>query len=248
MADGARNLSLEIVSHCWNYSRLLTYQLSSFVLFPPTKVDVTMTVFHTEEDEKTVEVLEYFGKHQIDGVTWRWRPIDKELLFRRSIGRNMAALEAQTDWVWFADCDQMFRDDCIDTLAELLPGRTEPLVYPRLVQCTDLIDLDDPVLKQVENGPAVVDIDPSKFTPHGWDRAIGGIQIARSEVLRRIGYCNDRPRHLRPAKRMTKCREDRIFRHILGTDGVPLEIPGVYRINHKHKGRRRLFSWGGWRL
>ncbi len=247
MASDPKDLSLEIVSHCWNYSRLLTYQLSSFVLFPPTKVDVTMTVFHALEDEHTVQTLAYFKDFKVDRVTWNWRPTQKELLFRRSIGRNMAALECKTDWVWFADCDQMFRDGCIDSLADLLPNQTAPLVYPRQVNCSDLIDLDDPLLKSVEDGPSIVDIDPSAFHPREWSKAIGGIQIVPGDILRKVGYCNGYPRYLRPANRMTKCREDRIFRRLLGTDGVPLDIPGVYRINHKHRGRRR-FSFTKWRL
>ena len=50
-------MHLEIVSHCWHYSRLLTYQLSSLVLHPPTEVAVTVTVFLAEEDEDTVFTL-----------------------------------------------------------------------------------------------------------------------------------------------------------------------------------------------
>ena len=65
-------MQLQIVSHCWNYSRLLTYQLSSLVLHPPRKLDVTMTVFYNEEDTRTCEVLEYFGQRDVPGVTWQW--------------------------------------------------------------------------------------------------------------------------------------------------------------------------------
>src|SRR5690554_1584678 len=53
-------LSLEVVSHCWNYAHLLVYQLSSLVLNPPRELDVTMTVFHAVEDERTVRLLEFF--------------------------------------------------------------------------------------------------------------------------------------------------------------------------------------------
>ena len=41
---------LEIVSHCWGYANMLTYQLSSFVNYPPTKLNLTVTVFYAEED------------------------------------------------------------------------------------------------------------------------------------------------------------------------------------------------------
>jgi hypothetical protein len=41
----------------------------------------------------------------------------------------------------------------------------------------------------------------------------------------------------RPAERWAKTYEDSAFRWLLGTDGVGLEVPGVHRIRHVHKGR-----------
>ena len=84
-------LKVEIVSHCWQYAHLLAYQLSSLVHHTPTKLEVTMTVFYCEEDAETVELLEYFGGIDVPGVTWNWRALSRQRLFRRSIGRNIAA-------------------------------------------------------------------------------------------------------------------------------------------------------------
>ena len=52
-------MKLEIVSHCWRYSRLLTYQLSSLFLPPPT-VAVCMTVFLTNDDDPTGKRMQEF--------------------------------------------------------------------------------------------------------------------------------------------------------------------------------------------
>jgi len=134
-AAATGDLKIEIVSHCWNYSHLLARQLSSLVLFPPTRADVTMTVFYSEEDEATVRLLKTFGTREAPGVTWNWNALPKEQLFRRSIGRNKAALQTDADWVWFTDCDLMFRDDCLDVLVEQLQGRRDVLVYPRQERC-----------------------------------------------------------------------------------------------------------------
>jgi len=68
-------LQLEVVSHCWNYSHFLVYQLSSLVLFPPHKLDVTMTVFYSPEDKKTAELLAFFKEQKVPGVTWNWQPL-----------------------------------------------------------------------------------------------------------------------------------------------------------------------------
>ena len=111
------NLSLEIVSHCWQYSNMLTYQLSSFVNHPPKKLSLTVTVFYSIEDEGTVDTLAYFSKLSPKNVTWNWQPLANGKLFRRGIGRNMAALTTKSDWIWYADCDIIFHENCLDSLA-----------------------------------------------------------------------------------------------------------------------------------
>ena len=122
-------LTLELVSHCCRYSHFLTYQLSSLVRNPTSKFDITMTVFYAEEDEAVKAVLDYFGAMQLEGITWNWQPLPKEKLFRRSIGRNIAAKATKADWIWFTDCDILFHERCLDTLADELQGRDDSLVY-----------------------------------------------------------------------------------------------------------------------
>lgn len=241
--DKPTKLRVEIVSHCWNYSKLLTYQLSSIALFPPKDVDLTMTVFYTKEDERTCRLLDFFDTIRLDNVHWNWWQIEERVIFRRAIGRNMAALATKADWVWFTDCDQMFREGCLDSLAELMPQQTGPLYFPRYTNCTKLQPLESPLLRKVEGDPQVVDIDPEFFAPVLHTKAIGAVQIARGDIVREIGYCKDEKRHMKPARRMTRAHADVVFRRILGTDGEPLDIPGCYRIGHQQKGR----SWLPWK-
>ncbi|MDX1587462.1 MAG: hypothetical protein R3296_00865 [Oleiphilaceae bacterium] len=231
------HLSLEVVSHCWNYSHFLAYQLSSLVLFPPTRLSVTMTVFYCEEDPGTVRLLEHFGTLAVPGVTWNWRPLPRQQLFRRSIGRNRAALETQADWVWFTDCDLMFREGCLDTLSDLLQGRTEALVYPREERTTDLLAEDNPMLRAGASDPAVLDIDTRSFSTRTPSKATGPLQIAHGDVCRAVGYCRAIAVYQKPVESFAKCQEDRAFRWLLGSAGEPLPIPGVYRIRHIDKGR-----------
>ena len=122
------HLQLEIVSHCWKYAHMLVYQLSSLVLFPPQSCTVTMTVFYGEEDTATVALLAYFGELKVPNVVWNWQCLPRQALFRRAIGRNLAARNSQADWVWFTDCDVLFRAGCLDGLAAALQGRQDVLV------------------------------------------------------------------------------------------------------------------------
>lgn len=236
-------MHLEIVSHCWNYSRLLTYQLSSLVLHPPRDLSVTMTVFYNQADERTINVLDYFADIRVRNVSWRRWHLEQPQLFRRAIGRNLAALANTADWVWFNDCDQVFHRGLLDALAHRLPQCTEPLAFPTTAGCTELVRQDDPILARVEAGPTVVDIEVERFAPRVHNRAIGALQIARGDVLREMGYCKDIKRFMRPAKQFGRTREDVKFRRLLGTRGEALDVPGLYRIEHLVKGRRRWFHF-----
>ena len=230
-------LSLEVVSHCWNYSHFLVYQLSSLVRYPPRDIDVTMTVFYAPEDQKTARLLEFFSTQSVPGVHWNWRPLPKQKLFRRGIGRNLAALQTKADWVWFTDCDLMFRDGCLDTLAKLLQGRRDALVFPEDEHCTDLLEEDNPMLKAAAGEEQVLDIDTSEFVTFHPSRATGPLQITHGDVCRAVGYCRNIRLYQTPVESFAKCHEDRAFRWLLRSQGVPLPIPGVYRIRHIKKGR-----------
>lgn len=251
------HLKIEIVSHCWNYGHFLVYQLSSLVKFPPTKATVTMTVYYCREDKRTTALLDYFQTLQVDHVIWNWHELPREALFRRAIGRNQAALSTQADWIWFTDCDLMFREKCLDTLSDILQGRRDALVYPRIERCTSLLSEKDPMLSVNSDSPQVQDVDTSQFTEHPRTRATGPLQITHGDVARACGYCNSLPYYQRPSPTWCKAYEDRAFRWLLRTQGTPLDIPNVYRIRHVLKGRytgsalntglrsriRRIVSW-----
>lgn len=249
-------LSFEIVSHCWNYHYLLAYQLSSLVNHPPAHATVTMTVFYSPEDQPTEEMLRFFGGIEVPRVTWNWSPVAKELLFRRAIGRNRAALATRADWVWFTDCDIIFHEGCLDVLTERLQGRRDLLVYPAMEHITSLLPSDHPMLTAAVDEPRVLEIDTSLFARQDLDVAKGGMQVTHGDVARALGYCDALKVYQRPAERWRKAWEDRAYRWLLGTEGTPLDVPGLYRIRHASKGRyshpvtgamrgslRRIQSW-----
>ena len=242
------SLSIEIVSHCWNYAHWLRFQLSSLVLHPPRQTRVVMTVIHSPEDKGTVELLAEYGRMMIPNVVWNWVPVDKSKLFRRAIGRNLRAKATTADWIFFTDCDQMFYEGSLDALGESLQGRRDFLVFPRVAQCSQRIS--DPSEVTVDRGSGadakVVAIDTSLFHPVVHQKAVGGLQIVHGDVARAVGYCESLRFYQTPQNGFTNTYEDRAFRWLLGTHGIPVDIPHVYRIEHHHKGRyesRRLPSW-----
>jgi hypothetical protein len=234
-------VKLEIVSHCWQYGRLLTYQLSSLMVQPPRQTDVTMTVFLTEEDRYTMEVVRYFC--ELDKASnLRIRPwcLSREKLWQREIGRNMAALATTADWVWFTDCDYCFGADCLDRLAVAVAQATKPLVFPRHVLISRSHEEGDQAIEQASGGPRLLTIQPDDYVVSHCRRAIGGIQIANGEIVRRLGYCkNSRSQH-RLANHWMRTHSDRHFRVSLGTSGQGVNVPNVYRIRHSKRGRHHI--------
>jgi hypothetical protein len=235
-------LHLEIVSHCWNYANMLTYQLASLAKYPPQKLNVTMTVFYSAEDSATVALLNQFKKLRVENVNWNFQCLTTPELLRRAIGRNKAAKASQADWVWFTDCDVLFYENALDTLSDRLQAKQSLLVYPHTLLATPLLESADPMLQVEAEKITKLDIDREKFSPRKFDRATGPIQIMHGDAARLCGYCADLKVYQTPRNHWAKTYEDRAFRWLLGTQGEPLQIPNIYWIRHQEKGRYRKDS------
>jgi hypothetical protein len=181
-----------------------------------------MTVVHSPEDQETIDLLRHYGRITVPNVTWNWVPVEKSRLFRRAIGRNLRAKGTTADWIFFTDCDQMFYRDALDALAAE-------------------VTLDRPGTDSF-----VPEINTELFHPVVHHKAVGGLQLVHGDVARAVGYCEGLPFYQTPRKGFGNTYEDRAFRWLLGTSGVPIEVPHIYRIEHHLKGRyesRRLPAW-----
>lgn len=234
---------LEIVSHCWNYSHLLRYQLSSLILNRVSKLKVTMTVFFTGSDVDTVRCLNDFQRFSPDNVQWQWIEIDKNQLLRRAIGRNQAANNTKADWIWFCDCDQVFGIGCLDHAKYELSNCTDVIAFPKIAYATDSLADDDPILIAGAESGKLVSLDPSMLSPVRHCKAIGGLQIVRGDVAREQGYCRGLTLFQQEASSWQKTYEDRVLRVVLGSNGTSINIPNLYRIEHLRKGRKVKPSW-----
>lgn len=238
-AKRSGKLNLEIVSHCWRYGHFLTYQLSSLVQYRTDKLAITVSVYHAAEDESVTRILHFFRDVDVPGVTWNWVALPKERLFRRSIGRNIAAKSTTADWIWFTDCDIIFHENCLDTLADELQGRDDALVFPRIGLGTSLLPEDDAILSRGREGPAILEIPIEEFVPYGGPRikAKGPYQITHGDIARACGYCECIGHYQKPSDRWRKAYEDRAFRWLMGTHGTAIDVPGACQIRHISKGR-----------
>lgn len=226
-------MTLEIVSHCWLYSRLLTYQLSSLVLHPPQKCEVVATVFWCAEDQRTRDVLDYFRAIDVPRVTWQFRELERTRLCRRAIGRNIACRETRADRLWLTDCDYLVGDGTLDAIA--LAEFGGPLAYPRRSHVTSQPRGDEYI--EAVTAPGVYDVSAEDFERDTHGRAIGGIQIVPGDIARERGYLPDSRRFQSPSEVWVRTHCDRAFRVTLGTTGVPIDVPHVRRIRHSKRGR-----------
>lgn len=231
---------IELVTHCFRYSRVLNYQLASIKANPPESAQVTVTIFGAEDDKPTRDVIRYWWE-QCKSL---WpdvmiRPIQilpLPLLLRRAIGRNYAALNTKADLVWFLDCDLVFGPGCLETLATIdLPD--DKLFYPRTTLIQNTHALGDEYALRAAAGPGIYPFNPADFHPEQ-HRGIGGAQIVPGDVAREYGYCRDDPKRLAPVTdgQWKVTRGDVTFRKILGTKGSPIDLPNLYRIRQTREG------------
>tara|TARA_Y100000310_G_scaffold342397_1_gene445489 strand:- start:806 stop:1582 length:777 start_codon:yes stop_codon:yes gene_type:complete len=243
---------IEIVVHCFRFSRVLAYQLSSLVLWPPKKTEFRLSVFcGEEEDDSTMRMLSFFISNTNIGERSKLWIHGRSLpnLLNRAIGRNFAAKQTTADVVWFCDADYVFGDGYLDALAETccqfqrqaedkFPKR---LLFPREIQISNTHELGDDYARRVTQ-PAIVNIDPKDFKPHRIRKAIGGLQVVPGHIARKYGYCDGQKRTLKPRTdstwKPTTC--DIRYRKSLngGKDwpGTPIDLPNLFRIRQSVAG------------
>lgn len=228
-------LQLQIVSHCWQYAHMLNFQISSLFNHPPRNVDVIYTLYYAKEDAGVVALIKRFNDISIPNVTWDWQALPKASLFRRAIGRHQASLKSKAHWIWFADCDLIFHQHCLDSLAQVLQNKQTGLVFPLSEQITDLLPADHPMLNQPND--TIADIDKSLFYTNAITKAKGAFQIVHGDVARSAGYCGTIKLYQTPSAHWRKTYEDSIFRRLIEYDGEPIDVKNLYRIRHIEKGR-----------
>ncbi|MCP4540263.1 MAG: glycosyltransferase family 2 protein [Chloroflexi bacterium] len=251
-------MRLEIITHCYRYSRVLTYQLSSLVLNPPP-FDVVVSVLHSTEDVATSNLLTHFDREyrkRHKGVIVNRVPyLKNELgsLLRREIGRNMMAQHTLADIVWFADADYVFGPGCLEALGNAPAFENDVIYHPREVQINKTHALGD---EYAVNGSGVIpaawgggimirDINPDDFMPKRHNFAIGGLQIVTGNTARKHGYCPDDKKLQSPADTWQDTKGDFRYRKIIQKareeSGKPpvdgrIDLPNLYRIRQSVAG------------
>lgn len=230
-------MRVELVAHCFRYSRVFNYSASALLLHPSKNIEVTYTIFYAMEDEPTRKAVDFwYGRIPL-------RPWCLQLpeLLNRSIGRNRAAKASNADVVCFIDVDLCFGDGALDALAAIPQDPSDPgysrLWFPQQLLISKTHALGDEYSLRARE-PGVVDIDPADFVPFPQRKAIGNSQLVLGSVAREFGYCDGDERELRPVTdgnwRVTT--GDFRYRRQLETDGKPLDVPNLYRVRQSVEG------------
>lgn len=233
---------IDIITHCWSgvidqYAYLLHYQLNSVAECLPESVKVRFNVCTAEEDTLTRGIVEMMREK----VEIREHLFDVPDLMRRAIGRHQVALDLSEDseLVWFADCDYLFGEGCLDTL--YAKNQTSAsVIWPSYALTNTTHAIGDGLVLNAKAGDVRMPPE-SLFYPKRNRAAIGGIQITQSKIAREAGYMQEGSRWLKPvpdgAWRRTK--EDPRWRKYMRAYGtrLRLELPNLYRIRHTECGR-----------
>ena len=237
--------TIELVTHCWakqldQYGWHLQLQLSSILHYAPLNA-VLVTVCYCPQDELTSQILDFFVEkmpHNIKRIA-----LAKTHLFRRAIGRNVAAKDSKADLVWFTDVDYFFGDRCFEALRLMPRHRFANLMRPAQVWRHKDWETGDRLVDSIrEGGVGVVDM-PNKddFKMEHEKIAIGGLQIVPGDFARENGYL-DGTKWVKPvdaSKGFRRCHCDTAFRdaYNLGRRGKETPVPNIFRIRHTKDGR-----------
>ncbi len=225
--------TIEIVVHCYaekipDFAAMLTAQLSSLVLWTPKTCNVTLRVCAKSGDQLTDEAGFGFGPFLAENVFSDPLWLDGTDIFRRAIGRNIAAKRSNADIVWFADADYLFGEGCLDALAA---SDFKGLAYPRDIMIHKSHAVGDAELARIKIGEQF-EPDLTLFKPQRIKFAIGGLQIVDGDTARAGGYL-DGTRWVKPttATDFQDTREDRVFRGLF-PKSTALELPNLFRMRH----------------
>ncbi len=232
---------IDLITHCWRYSRVLNYQLQSLWAHDIDSGDIDdiwMWVVTAEEDEATKQVVAYWRER----LKSRYIPVHRlvlplDLVLRREIGRNVLALKTRADLVWFLDCDYVFGPGCLGALVRA-PLANDKLFFPRHTWINKTHALGDEYALRAAAGPDLYPLDKRDFMERRESKAIGGLQIVPGDVAREYGYCKDDQRLQSPVTdgKWKDTKGDFRYRKILGTRGTPIDLPNLFRIRQTTEG------------
>jgi hypothetical protein len=218
------------------YAQHLKWQIASLINHR-CLLELRLVVCHCSEDEATTAIIgsmiapvESAGRFVLDPMA-----LPASSVLRRGIGRNIAALNAAEDVVYFLDCDYYFGPGCLDALAEQITPDTE-LACPDKVQVNVDHATGDKMVDDARD-MLLPQVDPSLFMPMKRKKAIGGLQIVGGNVARERGYLKDSKwtKPVTPEKGWRKTSEDVAFRR--GRKTTFVSLPNLYWIRHEAKGQ-----------
>jgi hypothetical protein len=236
MVGEAKMKSIEVISHCYardlpHYAQFLAYQLSGYILRPPKKCHVIPTICYTVGDPATVQVLDWFQANHPLAI--RRIELPPNRLWRRSIGRNIAASNTPASLVWFADVDYVIHGECLDTLMEMNWPAGASMVFPKEV----LIHKDHSIGDCYAGGEFCelkwIRVDDFQFKTYR--KAIGGVQIVDGWFARENGYLpNSRKYQSSVTKPFADFKDDVAYRKMCSNLGTikSVDLPGIYRLRH----------------
>jgi len=222
---------IEIISHCWRYSKALCYQLSSLYTWSDPDM-VKITVCYSEEDRKTAEMLTWFDG--LIGKQLQTCELTPEMLLRRSIGRNIVARDSFADIVWFCDCDYYFGQECLATLGDMIL-EDDTIYHPHEILANNTREIGDKYSNRVD-GPVIARIDDKDFFPVMAKKAIGGLQIVSGDLARK-GYLGDHKRMQKPVNNRLWQRTSGDVRYRKLHGDTAIYLPNLYRIRQSVQGQ-----------
>jgi len=258
-------MKIELVSHCYaknlpHFAACLCFQASSILKDQPKNCEVELGVWTTMDDMLTIDVAAYFQEifDETANIKLEINTLEPEKLWKRCIGRNLAAKYTDADIVWFTDVDHCFQDGIFDSIAEMVNQKRWPywgpdpngglstycpsrarMIYPKRIMIQESHEVGDARLAGVismiyGNNHRDAMLDKSEFVQMKYNRAIGGVQIVEGDYAREHGYLDNTKWQSPVDTPFPSFRDDVKYRKQCKQRGevIGVDLPGVYRLRH----------------
>jgi hypothetical protein len=236
-----------VITHCYavdfpHYAQHLKFQLAqSMVHHKPSRVAVKFIICCWPADRDTNLIL--FNAMELNSEQVEVVPLGmgKRFLFRRAVGRNIAALEhcEDCDVVWFTDVDYSAGPGVLDQLPDLVTDDDRLYCPKKLWINPDHETGDRMVLDNWDERHPI--IPGEKFVARNQRVIIGGCQMVTGNTARKFGYCEGNKMaepltesDLRKDGIFRRCRCDQTFRKVTPWAGpsIKIDVEPIYRIRH----------------
>lgn len=229
---------IDLCIQCHNFQRRLNWLFSSILQqkdFDISKIKINIASLYENGNPTTEEVVEFFSREGLDISLLHFYNV--EVFAKRGLVRNRQIEVTNSDWLFFADADNVYHPEFFRELLDKLKDKTR--IFTSINKAHTDIDITNYVVNSIKY-PSIIDSSFDKASnlefieKHNRKVAAGCMQLVKRTVINKNGdgLYVDRSNDHHLFKNGQKAYSDKLFRNRLGIRTTFLDLPLQIHLNH----------------